>query len=89
MVYTVKVHLQRTLADLMFPPHCQAGEGENESAVVLGSLGRVLINRDCSAIAGCRKRRVRIAPSEVCAVRSSGDLPPPSPPAEKAAARQD
>jgi hypothetical protein len=24
--------------------------------------GRVLINRDCSAIAGCRKRRVRIAP---------------------------
>ena len=24
-------------------------------------LGRVLINRDCSAIAGCRKRRVRIA----------------------------
>ena len=25
-------------------------------------LGRVLINRDCSAIAGCRKRRVRIAP---------------------------
>ena len=28
MVYTVKVHLQRTLADLMFPPHCQSGEGE-------------------------------------------------------------
>jgi hypothetical protein len=25
-------------------------------------LGRVLINRDCSAIAGRRKRRVRIAP---------------------------
>jgi len=24
--------------------------------------GRVLINRDCSAIAGCRKRRVRIPP---------------------------
>jgi hypothetical protein len=24
-------------------------------------LGRVLINRDCSAIAGCRKRHVRIA----------------------------
>ena len=27
MVYTVKVHLQRTLADLMFPPHCQSGRG--------------------------------------------------------------
>src|SRR5262245_33700855 len=25
------------------------------------SLGRVLINRDCSAIADCRKRRVQIA----------------------------
>ena len=43
MVYTVKVHLQRTLADLMFPPHCQSGEGENESAVVLGSLIRVAL----------------------------------------------
>jgi len=38
MVYIVKVHLQRTLADLMFPPHCQSGRGWNESAVVLGSL---------------------------------------------------
>jgi len=28
MVYTVKVHLQRTLADLMFPPDVKAGEGE-------------------------------------------------------------
>jgi hypothetical protein len=28
MVYTVKVHLQRILADLMFPPHVKAGEGE-------------------------------------------------------------
>jgi hypothetical protein len=43
-------------------------------------LGRVLINRDCSAIAGCRKRRVRIA--------RSGDLPPPSPPGEEATARE-
>jgi hypothetical protein len=42
----------------------------------------VLINRDCSAITGCRKRRVRCA-------GSSGDLLPPSPPAEKANARQD
>jgi len=33
-------------------------------------------------IAGCRKRRMRCA-------RSSGDLLPPSPPAEKATARQD
>src|SRR5262249_12249447 len=38
MVYTVKVHLQRTWADLMFPPHCQSGRGRNESAVVLVSL---------------------------------------------------
>src|SRR5262249_54849770 len=38
MVYTVKVHLQRTLADLMFPPHCQSRRGRNESAVVLVSL---------------------------------------------------
>jgi hypothetical protein len=37
--------------------------------------GRVLINRDCSAIAGCRKSRVPC-------VRCSGDLLPPSPPAE-------
>src|SRR5262245_668182 len=29
----------------------------------LASLGRVLINRDSSAIAGCRKRRARIAPN--------------------------
>src|SRR5262249_27785302 len=43
MVYTVKVHLQRTLADLMFPPHCQSGRGCNESAVVLGSLIRVAL----------------------------------------------
>ena len=46
-------------------------------------LGRVLINRDYSAIAGCRERRVRN-----CA-GSSGDLLPPSPPAEKATASQD
>jgi hypothetical protein len=31
MVYTVEVHLQRTLADLMFPPHVKAGEGEMNS----------------------------------------------------------
>src|SRR5262244_2611096 len=31
----------------------------NKSAKVV--LGRVLINRDCSAIAGCRKRRVKVA----------------------------
>ena len=46
-------------------------------------LGRELIIRDCSAIAGWRKRCVQIAPE------ISGDLPPPSPPAEKATARQD
>src|SRR5262249_41306610 len=44
-------------------------------------LGRVLINRDCSAIADCHKQRMR--------VRCSGDLPPSSPPAEKTTARQD
>src|SRR5262245_53381447 len=43
-------------------------------------LRRVLINGDCSAIAGCRKRRVGNC------VRCSGDLLPPSPPAEKATA---
>jgi hypothetical protein len=42
---------------------------------------RVLINRDCSPIAGCRKRRVRIG--------SSGDFLTPSPPGEKATASQD
>jgi hypothetical protein len=49
----------------------------------LPQLGRVLINRDCSAIAGCRKRRVRVC------VETLSDLLPPSPPAEKATARQD
>jgi hypothetical protein len=33
--------------------------GLNKSAKVV--LGRVLINRDCSAIAGCHKRRVQMA----------------------------
>jgi hypothetical protein len=35
---------------------------ENFAFEAKHELGRVLINRDCSAIAGCRKRRVRIAP---------------------------
>src|SRR5262249_28330114 len=39
-----------------------------------------LISRDYSAISGRRERRIRIA---------SGGLLPPSPPAEKAAARKD
>src|SRR5262245_22779827 len=42
---------------------------------------RVLIDPDCSAIAGCRKRRARIA--------CSRSLPPSSPPAEKATGSQD
>src|SRR5262249_16007786 len=46
-------------------------------------LGRVLINRDCSAIGGCRNDA-----REACS-GSSGGLLPPSPPAEKATARQD
>ena len=41
-------------------------------------LGRVLINRDCSAIAGCRKRRVRIALDAQAIFRGRGQ------PAEKA-----
>jgi len=36
--------------------------GDAAAARSWWSLGRVLINRDCSAIARCRKRRVRIAP---------------------------
>jgi hypothetical protein len=44
-------------------------------------LGRALINSDCSANAGCRKRRA--------CVGCLGDFPPPSPPAEKATARQE
>jgi hypothetical protein len=48
------------------------------------SVGRVLINRDCSAIAGCRERHVRCA-------EGSGDFLTPSPLGEKnkASARQD
>jgi hypothetical protein len=46
-------------------------------------LGRVLINRDCSEIAGCPKRHVKVARE------SSGSLLPPSPPAEQATACQD
>ena len=54
-----------------------------QRGVSINILGRVLINRDCSATARCRKRRVRYA-------GCSGDLPLPSPPpAEKTAARQD
>jgi hypothetical protein len=46
-------------------------------------LGRVLMNRDCSAIAGCRKRHVRCA-------EGSADFLTPSPPAKKkTTARQD
>jgi len=45
--------------------------------------GRVLVNRDCSAIADCRIWRVPIRGG------SSGDLLPPSPPAENATTRQD
>ena len=51
----------------------QADQGRGPAT----KLGRVLINRDCSAT-GCRKRRAR-----------SGDLLPPPPPGEKATARQD
>jgi len=51
----------------------------SNSRVARKFLRRVLINRDCLAIAGCRKRRVRIA---------SGALLPPSPPAEQATASQ-
>src|SRR2546430_1503157 len=42
-------------------------------------LGRVLINRDCSAIAGCRKRRVRDAPdvqAAFCRRRHQPSRPP-------------
>src|SRR5262249_9378353 len=46
-------------------------------------LGRELINCDCPAIAGCRKT------TGVAYARRSGDLPPPSPRAEKTTARQD
>src|SRR5262249_48919109 len=46
-------------------------------------LGRVLINRDCSAV-GCLPQTTRAD-----YVGCSGDLLPPSPPAEKATARQD
>src|SRR5262245_40878143 len=46
-------------------------------------LGRVLINRDCSAIAGCPKRRVRVAPrGETQAIffrrRHQARRPPPA-----------
>ena len=34
---------------------------DRHQCVLAGHLGRVLINRDCSAFAGCRKRRERIA----------------------------
>jgi hypothetical protein len=46
-------------------------------------LRRVLINRDYSTIAGCRKQLVQVG------ARSSGAFLPPSPPAEKATACQD
>ena len=45
------------------------------------TLGRALINRDCSAIAGCRKRRVRIAPETqaiFCRRRHQPRRPPPA-----------
>jgi hypothetical protein len=46
-------------------------------------LRRVLINRDCSTIAGCRKQLVQVGAG------SSGAFLPPSPPAEKATDSQD
>jgi hypothetical protein len=46
-------------------------------------LGRVLINRDCSAIAGCRKRRVRVE------AECSGDLVTASRQEEKNTTSQD
>jgi hypothetical protein len=58
-------------------------EGHRRAYALLSGLGRVFINSDCSAIADCRIWRVRIGDG------SSGDLLPPSPPAEKATARQD
>ena len=48
-------------------------------------LGRVLINRDCSPIAGCRKRRVRIAP-EVQAIFCRRRHQPRRPPLQLAIA---
>jgi hypothetical protein len=53
------------------------------SAGIRHPVPRDSINRDCSAIAGCRKRRVRVC------VETLSDLLPPSPPTEKAAGRQD
>ena len=50
-------------------------------------LGCVLINRDCSAIAGCPQRCIELR--RMLRARCSGDPLPPSPPAEKATARQD
>src|SRR5262249_30486539 len=64
----------------------ETGQGRFLRASALSAtksrLGRVLINRDCSAIAGCRERHVRCA-------EGSGDFLTASPPGEKAAARQD
>ena len=45
-------------------------------------LGRVLVNRDCPAVVGCRKHSANYA-------ESSGGFLPPSPPTEKATARDD
>ena len=46
-------------------------------------LGRVLINHDCSTIARCRKT------TRTGCAGCSGELLPPSPPAENATARED
>ena len=47
-----------------------------------GVLGRVLINRDCSAIAGCRKRRVQIALDAQAIFRRRRHQPRRPPPAK-------
>jgi hypothetical protein len=54
----------------------------NRAALSRRHEGRVLINRDCSAIAGAQTTCADCA-------GSSGDFLTPSPPAEKTAARQD
>src|SRR6516165_248426 len=62
-----------SLARQIDPP--RPGEAHSWRTVELGRV--LLISRDCSAIAGYRKRRV-----PVCA-GSSGGLPTPSPPADR------
>jgi hypothetical protein len=64
------------------PPPDKAARLVNRAALSRRHEGRVLINRDCSAIAGAQTTCADCA-------GSSGDFLPPSPPAEKATARKD